>query len=73
MKADNILQTIGRTPHVRLNRLFGDAEVWIKQERMNPGASIKDRIALAMVEEAEARSSSRPAAIPASALRWSPR
>ena len=54
MKAANILETIGNTPHVRLNRLFGDrAEVWIKQERANPGASIKDRIALSMVEDAE--------------------
>ena len=46
MKAANILETIGNTPHIRVNRLFGDAEVWIKQERVNPGASIKDRIAL---------------------------
>jgi cysteine synthase A len=54
MKAQNILQTIGNTPHVRINRLFGqDAEVYIKLERANPGASIKDRIALAMVEGAE--------------------
>ena len=53
MKAANILETIGNTPHVRVNRLFGDADVWIKQERVNPGASIKDRIALAMVEDAE--------------------
>ncbi len=54
MKAANILETIGNTPHVRINRLFGDrAEVWIKQERANPGASIKDRIALSMVEDAE--------------------
>ncbi|MFQ5347597.1 MAG: pyridoxal-phosphate dependent enzyme, partial [Rhodothalassiaceae bacterium] len=54
MKAQNILEVIGRTPHVRVNRLFGDDhEVWIKQERMNPGGSIKDRIALSMVEEAE--------------------
>src|SRR3954471_21811562 len=54
MKAANILETIGNTPHVRINRLFGDsAEVWIKQERANPGASIKDRIAVAMVEDAE--------------------
>jgi cysteine synthase A len=54
MKAANILETIGNTPHVRVNRLFGDgAEVWIKQERVNPGASIKDRIALAMIEDAE--------------------
>jgi cysteine synthase A len=53
MKARSILETIGRSPHVRINRLFGDAEVWIKSERSNPGGSIKDRIALAMVEDAE--------------------
>lgn len=54
MKAQNILETIGRTPHVRMNRLFGaQAEVWIKAERGNPGGSIKDRIALAMIEDAE--------------------
>ena len=54
MKAANILETIGNTPHIRLNRLFGDsAEVWIKSERSNPAASIKDRIALAMIEDAE--------------------
>jgi len=53
MKAGNILETIGNTPHVRLNRLFGSADVWIKQERANPGASIKDRIALSMIEDAE--------------------
>ena len=54
MKADNILHTIGNTPHVRINRLFGPhAQVWIKSERSNPGGSIKDRIALAMVEDAE--------------------
>lgn len=53
MKATTILDTIGNTPHVRVNRLFGEAEVWIKQERANPGASIKDRIALSMVEDAE--------------------
>ena len=54
MKVDNILQTIGNTPHVRINRLFGpDAQVWIKSERSNPGGSIKDRIALEMVQEAE--------------------
>jgi len=54
MKADNVLQTIGNTPHIRIQRLF-DArhEVWIKSERANPGGSIKDRIALSMVEEAE--------------------
>jgi cysteine synthase A len=53
--AKNILETIGRTPHVRVNRLFGDKEVWIKLERANPGGSIKDRIALAMIEDAERR------------------
>ena len=54
MKADSILDTIGRTPHVRINRLFGaGANVWVKSERSNPGGSIKDRIALAMVEDAE--------------------
>jgi cysteine synthase A len=53
MKAANILETIGNTPHIRLNRLFGDAEVWIKSERANPGGSIKDRIALSMIEDAE--------------------
>ena len=55
MKAANILATIGNTPHIRINRLFGSRhEVWIKSERDNPGGSIKDRIALAMVEDAEA-------------------
>jgi cysteine synthase A len=53
MKAASILETIGGTPHIRVNRLFGAAEVWIKSERANPGGSIKDRIALAMVEDAE--------------------
>src|SRR5947208_10691299 len=53
MKAANILETIGNTPHVRINRLFGPrAEVWIKQERAKPGGSIKDRVAFAMVEDA---------------------
>ncbi|NMM11490.1 MAG: cysteine synthase A [Polaromonas sp.] len=61
MRADNILQTIGNTPHVRINRLFGDhAQVWIKSERSNPGGSIKDRIALAMVEEAEKSGTLQP-------------
>ena len=60
MKAANILETIGNTPHVRVNRLFGDAEVWIKQERSNPGASVKDRIALAMVEDAEKSGKLKP-------------
>jgi len=54
MKAANILETIGNTPHIRINRLFGDrAEVWMKSERRNPGGSIKDRIALALIEDAE--------------------
>ncbi|NNM75517.1 cysteine synthase A [Sphingomonas sp. ID1715] len=53
MKAANILETIGQTPHIRVNRLFPNSEVWIKSERSNPGGSIKDRIALAMIEDAE--------------------
>jgi cysteine synthase A len=54
MKAQNILETIGHTPHIRMNRLFGPASnVWIKSERSNPGGSIKDRIALSMVEDAD--------------------
>src|SRR5215218_409842 len=53
MKANNILETIGNTPHVRLNKIFPENEVWIKLERNNPGASIKDRIALSMIEDAE--------------------
>ena len=53
MKASNILETIGNTPHIRLAKLFPDHEVWVKSERANPGGSIKDRIALAMVEDAE--------------------
>lgn len=54
MKANNILETIGNTPHVRLNKIFGqDHQVWIKLEKTNPGSSIKDRIALAMIEDAE--------------------
>ncbi|MCB1998382.1 MAG: pyridoxal-phosphate dependent enzyme, partial [Rhodoferax sp.] len=60
MKAENVLATIGRTPHIRMQRLFGAAEVWIKSERANPGGSIKDRIALAMVEDAEARGLLKP-------------
>ena len=60
MKAASILETIGKTPHIRINRLFGDAEVWIKSERANPGASIKDRIALAMVEDAERTGKLKP-------------
>jgi len=61
MKASSILETIGKTPHIRLSRLYnGDAEVWIKSERANPGGSIKDRIALAMIEAAEADGSLKP-------------
>ena len=61
MKADNVLATIGRTPHIRINRLFGAGhEVWIKSERGNPGGSIKDRIALAMIEDAEASGALQP-------------
>jgi cysteine synthase A len=55
MKYNNILETIGNTPHVRLSKLFPDHEVWIKLERSNPGGSIKDRIALSMIEDAEQR------------------
>jgi cysteine synthase A len=56
MKVATILETIGRTPHVRLNRLFGESNaVYMKLERANPGGSIKDRIALAMIEDAEKR------------------
>ena len=55
MRFDNVLQTIGNTPHIRINRLFGDThQVYVKSERANPGGSIKDRIALSMVEAAEA-------------------
>ena len=61
MKAATILETIGNTPHVRINRLFGDrAEVWMKSERANPGGSIKDRIALAMIEDAERSGKLKP-------------
>ena len=63
MKASNILETIGNTPHIRINRLFGDAEVWVKSERANPGASIKDRIALAMVEDAERSGALKPGGV----------
>lgn len=60
MKANSILETIGNTPHIRVAKLFPDAEVWIKSERSNPGGSIKDRIALAMVEAAEASGDLKP-------------
>ncbi|HJP69717.1 MAG TPA: pyridoxal-phosphate dependent enzyme, partial [Sphingomicrobium sp.] len=61
MKASTILETIGNTPHIRISRLFADrAEVWMKSERANPGGSIKDRIALAMIEDAEASGKLKP-------------
>ena len=64
MKAQNILETIGNTPHVRINKLFGsNHEVWIKLEKSNPGASIKDRIALAMIEDAEAKGILKPGSV----------
>ncbi|MFL6738515.1 MAG: pyridoxal-phosphate dependent enzyme, partial [Sphingomicrobium sp.] len=64
MKAANILETIGNTPHIRINRLFGNgADVWIKSERSNPAASIKDRIALSMVEDAERSGKLKPGGV----------
>ncbi|PZQ74494.1 MAG: cysteine synthase A [Variovorax paradoxus] len=62
MKANTILDTIGRTPHIRIQRLFGSApqQVWIKSERSNPGGSIKDRIGLAMIEDAEKSGALKP-------------
>ena len=61
MPVNNILETIGKTPHIRMNRLFGPgAQVWVKSERSNPGGSIKDRIALSMVEHAEAIGTLKP-------------
>jgi len=60
MKAQSILETIGNTAHIRLNRMFPNAEVWIKSERSNPGGSIKDRIGLAMIEAAEKDGSLKP-------------
>ncbi|MBL8651514.1 MAG: cysteine synthase A [Sphingopyxis sp.] len=60
MKANSILDTIGNTPHIRVAKLFPDAEVWVKSERSNPGGSIKDRIGLAMIEAAEADGSLKP-------------
>jgi len=64
MKANTVLETIGNTPHIRINRLFGDkAEVWVKSERSNPGASIKDRIALSMVEDAERSGKLKPGGV----------
>ena len=64
MKATSVLDTIGNTPHIRINRLFGDShEVWVKSERSNPGGSIKDRIALAMVEDAERSGALKPGGV----------
>lgn len=64
MKANSVLQTIGNTPHLRINKLFGNNhEVWIKLERNNPGASIKDRIALGMIEDAEATGKLKPGSL----------
>jgi cysteine synthase A len=64
MKAQSILGTIGNTPHVRINSLYGSrVEVWIKLERANPGASIKDRIALSMIEDAEKKGILKPGAV----------
>ncbi|MBB6504968.1 cysteine synthase A [Sphingomonas endophytica] len=60
MKAQNVLATIGNTPHIRIQKLFPGSEVWIKSERANPGGSIKDRIALAMIEAAEASGALQP-------------
>jgi cysteine synthase len=64
MKYNNILETIGNTPVVKLNRLFGEkAEVWIKLEKFNPGGSIKDRIALSMIEDAEKKGILKPGSV----------
>jgi len=60
MRASSVLETIGKTPHIRLSRMFPEAEIWVKSERGNPGGSIKDRIALAMVEAAEASGELKP-------------
>lgn len=64
MKAQNILETIGNTPHLRINNLFGSKhEVWIKLERANPGGSIKDRIAFSMIEDAERKGILKPGSV----------
>jgi len=60
MRTENILQTIGNTPSVRINRLFPGRQVWLKMEKANPGGSIKDRIALAMIQDAEQRNLLKP-------------
>jgi len=63
MKINNILESIGNTPHLRLNRLFPDAQVWMKLERQNPGGSIKDRVALNMIETAERAGDLKPGSV----------
>src|SRR5512137_791971 len=64
MKAEPILDLIGNTPHLRINRLFDpEINVWIKLERFNPGSSIKDRIALAMVTDAEKKGVLKPGSV----------
>jgi len=64
MKANNILETIGNTPHIKINKLFrSDLEVWVKLESFNPGGSIKDRIGLAMIETAEAEGKLKPGTV----------
>ena len=64
MKAQSVLNTIGNTPHIRVNRLFGSTHnVWIKSERSNPGGSIKDRIALSMIEDAEKSGALKPGSV----------
>ena len=63
MKYQSILETIGNTPHIKLNKLFPEREVWIKLEKSNPGSSIKDRIALAMIEDAEEKGLLNPDSI----------
>ncbi|AYJ87577.1 cysteine synthase A [Sphingomonas paeninsulae] len=60
MKAASVLDTIGNTPHIRVGRIFPNNEVWIKSERSNPGGSIKDRIALAMIDDAERYGALKP-------------
>ena len=63
MKANSVLDTVGKTPHIRFGRLFPDDAVWIKSERANPAGSVKDRIALAMVEAAEASGQLKPGGV----------
>jgi len=63
VRYDSILDTIGNTPHVHINHLYDGIEVWFKQERLNPGGSIKDRIALAMIEDAEERGVLKPGSV----------